>query len=47
VRGIADVASQNGYDLVLCNTDEEREKENKFLRLLVGTELLQENDSTC
>lgn len=36
VRGIADVASQSGYDLVLCNTDEDPEKENKFLRVLVG-----------
>ncbi len=36
VRGIADVASQNGYDLVLCNTDEDPEKEDKFLRVLVS-----------
>ena len=36
VRGIADVASQNEYDLVLCNTDEDPEKENEFLRVLVS-----------
>ncbi len=36
VRGIADVASQNGYDLVLCNTDEDPEKENRFLRVLAS-----------
>ncbi len=36
VRGIADVASQSGYDLVLCNTDEDPEKENKFLRVLAS-----------
>ena len=36
VRGIADVASQSGYGLVLCNTDEDPEKENKYLKVLVG-----------
>lgn len=36
VRGVADVATQNGYDLVLCNTDEDPEKENKYLKVLVS-----------
>ncbi len=36
VRGIADVASQSGYDLVLCNTDEDPGNENEYLKILVS-----------
>lgn len=34
VRGIEDVANENGFNLVLCNTDEEGQKEKGYLRIL-------------
>ena len=34
VRGIEDVANENGFNLVLCNTDEEGQKEKAYLRIL-------------
>jgi LacI family transcriptional regulator len=34
VRGIEDVAQQNDYTLVLCNSDEDPEKEETYLRTL-------------
>ena len=34
VRAIEDVAEQNGYNLILCNTDENQEKETRYLRVL-------------
>lgn len=34
VRGIEDVASRAGYSLILCNTDENPEKELSYLRML-------------
>jgi LacI family transcriptional regulator len=34
VRGIEDVANQAGYSVILCNTDEDSEKELTYLRML-------------
>lgn len=34
VRGIEDVANSRGYSLILCNTDEDIDKERAYLRLL-------------
>ena len=34
VRAIEDVAEQNGYNLILCNTDENQEKETRYLKVL-------------
>lgn len=34
IRGIEDVANARGYALILCNTDEDLEKERAYLRLL-------------
>ena len=34
VRGIEDAANARGYALILCNTDEDLEKEGAYLRLL-------------
>lgn len=34
VRGIEDVANARGYAVILCNTDEDLEKERAYLRLL-------------
>jgi LacI family transcriptional regulator, galactose operon repressor len=36
VRGAEDVARANGYALILCNSDEDPEKEATYLRLLIG-----------
>jgi len=34
VRAIEDVAEQNGYNLILCNSDEDPQKETKYLQVL-------------
>jgi DNA-binding LacI/PurR family transcriptional regulator len=34
VRGIEDVAQQHGYSLFLCNSDDDDQKENRYLQLL-------------
>jgi LacI family transcriptional regulator len=34
VRGIEDAAHRNGYSVFLCNTDDDPEKQNSYLRLL-------------
>ena len=34
VRGVEDIASANGYSLILCNSDEKTNKENQYLSLL-------------
>ena len=34
VRGIEDVTSQNSYNVTLCNSDEDADKENSYLREL-------------
>jgi len=34
VRGIEDVASQNNYSVILCNSDEDPDKERKYLSVL-------------
>lgn len=36
VRGIENVASANGYNVILCNTDELEEKANTYLNLLLA-----------
>lgn len=36
IRGVEDVANQNGYNLILCNSDEDPEKEIKYLQLLLS-----------
>lgn len=35
VRAIEDVAQENGYNVILCNTDEEPAKETQYLRILM------------
>ncbi|PAB60285.1 LacI family DNA-binding transcriptional regulator [Anaeromicrobium sediminis] len=35
VRGIEDVANEFNYNIILCNTDLDREKESKYLDILV------------
>jgi LacI family transcriptional regulator len=32
-RGVADVAAQNGFSVVLCNTDEDADKETRYIEL--------------
>ncbi|MEA1964691.1 MAG: LacI family DNA-binding transcriptional regulator [Candidatus Aerophobetes bacterium] len=39
VRGIEDVANENGFNLILCNTDEEGQKEKAYLRILQGKQV--------
>ena len=39
VRGIEDVANENGFNLILCNTDEEEKKEKDYLRILQGKQV--------
>jgi len=39
VRAIEDVAEQNGYNLILCNTDENQEKETRYLKVLYGKKI--------
>src|SRR5207248_956924 len=34
VRGVEDVANGAGYQMILCNTDEDAEKELSYLRML-------------
>jgi len=34
VRGVEDVANQHGYSVILCNTDENPDKELNYLRIL-------------
>ena len=36
VRGIEDVANQNGYNVTLCNSDEDPDKEIEYLKVLYG-----------
>ena len=36
-RGIADVANKNGYQLIICNTDDSLDKQSSFISLLIGT----------
>lgn len=36
-RGAEDKALQSGYQLILCNTDENNEKESKYLDMLLST----------
>ena len=35
VRAVEDVAQENGYNVILCNTDEDSTKEKRYLRVLV------------
>ena len=35
VRAVEDVAQKNGYNVILCNTDEDPTKETQYLRVLV------------
>ena len=35
VRAVEDVAQKNGYNVILCNTDEDPTKEKRYLRVLV------------
>ncbi|HSB82761.1 MAG TPA: LacI family DNA-binding transcriptional regulator [Candidatus Methylomirabilis sp.] len=35
VRAVEDVAQENGYNVILCNTDEEPAKETRYLRVLM------------
>jgi len=37
VRGIEDVANQNGYHVTLCNSDEDSEKEREYVEELYKT----------
>ena len=34
IRGIEDVAQQNGYSLILCNSDENEQKERQYIEVL-------------
>src|ERR1700716_4354802 len=34
IRGIEDVAQQNGYSLILCNSDENERKERQYIEIL-------------
>jgi len=36
VRGIEDVASANDYNVIICNTDEDKDKEQRYLRVLLA-----------
>lgn len=50
-RGVEDVASESGYSLVLCNSDDDVDKEKKYLQVaaaenMVGVVLAAANDST-
>ena len=35
VRAVEDAAQENGYNVILCNTDEDPSKEKRYLRVLV------------
>lgn len=35
VRGVEDLAIKNGFNIILCNTDEDVEKEKKYIELLL------------
>jgi LacI family transcriptional regulator len=35
-RGIADVANKNGYQLIICNTDDSLDKQKSYVSLLIG-----------
>jgi len=35
VRAVEDVAQENGYNIILCNTDEDPVKETQYLRVLM------------
>lgn len=39
VRGIEDIASAANYNIMLCNTDEEPEKEKQYIQALVGKQV--------
>src|SRR5690625_2112282 len=36
VRGIEDVAKQSNYNIILCNSDEQSEKEATYLEMLIS-----------
>jgi LacI family transcriptional regulator len=36
VRGVEDTANQHGYNVILCNTDEDAVKESRYLQVLFG-----------
>jgi LacI family transcriptional regulator len=35
VRAVEDIAQENGYNVILCNTDEDSSKETQYLRVLM------------
>ncbi len=39
IRGIEDVANKFGYSVILCNTDEDTEKEKKYLNTLISKDI--------
>jgi LacI family transcriptional regulator len=36
VRGIEDTLNENGYNVLLCNSDSDIEKEKKYLEIMMG-----------
>jgi DNA-binding LacI/PurR family transcriptional regulator len=36
VRAVEDISKQNGYSLILCNTDEDPEKEEQYIDLMIS-----------
>src|SRR6202007_1572942 len=36
VRGVEDIAQGAGYSILLCNSDNQREKEERYLELLIS-----------
>jgi LacI family transcriptional regulator len=36
-RGIADAANRNGYQLIICNTDDSLDKQESYVSLLIGS----------
>jgi len=39
IRGIEDIANENNFNLVLCNADEDPQKEKAYLRVLQGRQV--------
>lgn len=39
VRGVEDVTQRNGYNVILCNSDEDQEKERKYVELLCAEQV--------
>jgi LacI family transcriptional regulator len=39
IRGVEDVAQQNGYSLILCNSDEDPRKERQYLEVLCAEQV--------